>query len=213
MTTLLGPIEAHRLWAATYDSSPNPLLAVERRTLAACLPRLEARLVADVACGTGYWARYALAQGARVVALDRCVEMLEHAPGPRVLSDAGRLPLRDGAVDIVICSLALSYMPPCLDELARITRRGGSVFASDMHPQAVEHGWTRSFRNGSEAVEIESRRYALAGLRAPGLRLESLVEEPFGEAERQLFLRSGKGHIFEDARLGPAIFVAHWIRG
>jgi SAM-dependent methyltransferase len=210
--TVLSPLQAHRLWAPTYDTSPNPLLALERRTLARCLPPLEGRLIADVACGTGYWARYAAAQGARVMALDRCVEMLEHAPEPRVLSDAGHLPLRDGAADIVICSFALSYMPPCLDELARITRRGGSVFASDMHPHAVERGWTRSFRTGSEVVEIESRPYGLGDLRAPGLNLELLLEEPFGEAERGLFAGSGKRDRFEEARRGPAIFVARWIR-
>src|SRR4051794_25865318 len=123
--TNLPALEAHRLWAATYDTAPNPLLALEARLLRPMLPPVRDRSVIDVASGTGRWARHLAAEGANVVAVDLCPEMLDHAPRPAVLADAVKLPVRSGVADLVICAFGFSYMAPSLPELARITRIGG----------------------------------------------------------------------------------------
>jgi len=150
--------------------------------------------------------------GAQVLAVDLCSEMLLRAQGLRVLADANALPLPEGVADLTICAFGLSYMAPCLQELARITRPGGIVIVSDMHPDAVERGWTRSFRTAGEVIAIETRRYTLDSLHAPGLALSALIESPLGEPERPLFESAGKLPQFAKACRGPAIYVAKWIR-
>ena len=208
----MEPIAAHGLWAATYDETPNPLLALEERVLEPLLPPLCGSRAVDVACGCGRWARRLSARGSQVVAADLCREMLLRAAGWRVLADANALPLPAGIADLTICAFALSYMEPCLRELARITRPGGTVIVSDMHPAAAERGWTRSFRAGRDRIAIETRRYTLDSLHAPGLALTALKESPLGEPERPIFESAGKLAQFDNACRGPAIYVAKFIR-
>ena len=208
----MEPIAAHRLWAATYDHTPNPLLSLEERVLEPMLPPLSGSLAVDIACGNGRWARRLSAKGARMIAIDLCSEMLVRAPGLRVRADAKALPIPERAADLTICAFGLSYMEPCLHELARITRPGGIVIVSDMHPAAADRGWTRSFRTGEEVIAIKTRRYTLDSLHGPGLVRSALIESPLGEPERPLFESGGKLAQFDNACRGPAIYVAKWIR-
>jgi malonyl-CoA O-methyltransferase len=208
----MEPVAAHRLWARAYDETPNPLLALEERVLEPLLPPLYGSLAMDIACGSGRWSRRLAVGGARVVAVDLCSQMLLRAQGLRVLGDANALPLPEGGADLTICAFALSYMEPCLQELARITRPGGIVIVSDMHPAAAERGWTRSFRAGGEVVAIETHRYTLDSLQAAGLVLTALIESPLGEPERPLFESAGRLAQFDNACRGPAIYVAKFIR-
>jgi malonyl-CoA O-methyltransferase len=208
----MDPVAAHRVWAATYDEAPNPLLALEERSVEPLLPNLRGALVIDVACGSGRWSRILAHRGAHVIAVDLCPEMLQLAPGMRALADAGMLPFLDAVADLTICAFALSYVPAaCLAELARITRPGGIVIVSDMHPAAAR-AWTRSFRASGKVIAIRTRAYTLDDLRTPGLAFSTLIEAPFGEAERPIFERAGKLAQFRDACRGPAVYVAKFIR-
>jgi len=208
----LNAASAHRLWAATYDEEPNPLLALEQRMLEPLLPDVHGRMVLDVASGTGRWARRLASMGARVIACDACFEMAVRGPRPAVISDAGRLPLPDQSADLTICAFALGYTGPCLAELARVTRTGGFVIVSDMHPDAARAGWTRSFRNGGKVISIAARRYDFDSLAAPGLREILRLETSFDEPERPLFAAAGRESRFEDCRRVPAIYIAKWFR-
>lgn len=209
---VLPPLEAHRLWAPVYDSTPNPLLALERRSVAPLMPGLAGLRVLDVAAGTGRWARYMKSRGAAVVSVDLCGSMILQAPAPSVIADAACLPFPDQWADLVLCAFAFDYMPPCLDELSRVTRTGGHVVVSDMHPEAAAHGWTRSFRSGDEVIAIQARGGTLADLHHPALRMTNLIEASFGEPERPYFIQAGKPAAFEDARAIPAIYVARWVK-
>jgi ubiquinone/menaquinone biosynthesis C-methylase UbiE len=207
-TKLLDPLEAHRLWAPIYDDCPNPLLALEERTIARRLPNLAGRLVVDVAAGTGRWARYAQLRGARTLALDRCPEMLARSPQPAAIADATRLPVRDGIADVTFCAFAFSYVPWCLDELARITKPRGLVVVSDMHPKAVLSGWTRSFRREDQVISIRHRFISLEELAAPGLLLKEMNEPTLGPQEEALFTAAGRSDLYAKASGIPAVFAA-----
>jgi malonyl-CoA O-methyltransferase len=183
--TTLAPLDAYRLLAQQYDSSPNPLLALEQRTMTLLFPPLRGARVVDAAAGTGRWASYCTSHGARTIVADFCLEMLTTAPRPAVLADLNRLPLPDGFADVTICAFAVGYAPACLPELARITRRGGVVLVSDVHPEAIRRGWTRSFRRGIEVISVAHSPYALDDLVAPGLGLDCLIERQFGASERE----------------------------
>jgi len=205
----LAPREAYELLADDYDSTPNALIALEQRAMTPLLPNSMDRLtVVDVASGTGRWALHCANRGARAIAVDFCIEMR-----PSVQADAIRLPFRDASADLTICAFALGYAPACFAELARITRPGGMLLVSDVHPEALDRGWTRSFRHRGEVIRVIDQPYEIADLHAPGLQLSCLIEPRLGLPEREFFERAGCLDRFDEACREPAIFVACWIRG
>ena len=210
---LVSASEGYRIWAPTYDQKPNPVIALETRVLAGLLGELRGKRVLDVACGTGRWAKHARDRGAKVLGIDRCHEMLGRCSVPTALADAHDLPVPRGWADVTICALALGHLESPMRELIRVTKRGGSIFVSDVHQKALDRKWKQSFRSGAEVYEIESRRYILQELlETSGLRLRAFLEPSFGAPELEIFHRAGKGSSFPEMCEVPAIFVAHWIR-
>src|SRR3546814_19519299 len=60
--------------------------------------------------------------------------------------------------DLTICGLVAGHVEDlrrCLAELWRVTRPGGSVLCSDVHPIGHALGWVRDFR-------FDGQRYAVA---------------------------------------------------
>ena len=206
--------EVFAVAAAAYERG-NPLLAVERPETQGLLPPLAGRDVLDLGAGRGHYAALARAAGAgRVVALDLTPQMLEAAPPPAIVADAGRLPIRDRSFDVVIAALVLSYLSDAgraLREIARILRAGGTLVASDLHPVAVRHGWRRRFHTGSGAtVEVEAPPLALVEIRqalaGAGLVLESLREPAVGASLEPHFRRAGRRD-FADVAGAPLLVV------
>jgi malonyl-CoA O-methyltransferase len=205
--TVLAPREAYRRLAADYDSSPNALITLEERFMRPLIPeKLRGLTVIDVASGPGRWARYCGKRGARAIAMDFCFEMR-----PDIQADARRLPLPDASADVTICAFALGYAPESFTELARITKPGGMILVSDVHPEALKRGWTRSFRHGAEVIQVADQPYELANLDATGLELECLLEPHVGPPEREIFEHAGHLDRFEEACEEPAIYVGRWV--
>lgn len=83
--------------------------------------------------------------GINVVGVDQSAEMLEvvrqRMPEARLaVGVMGRLPVRSASTDLTLCSLALEHEPdpePAIAELARVTRVGGRILISDVHPFAI----------------------------------------------------------------------------
>ena len=204
--------EAYRLWAPEYDSTPNPLLALEERVIGGMLRRAASGLVLDVGCGTGRWER--VLRPARYFGVDMCPQMLR---GTRCAAgDALTIPVADAAAGLTICSFILGYvqeLDAALKEWARVTRRGGTLAISDLHPDS---GWSRSFRLGSEVYEIEHRvhaaQYVLDAASRAGLRLQHELAVPFGEAERPVFRAAGREDLLERVSGTPAVWAAVWVR-
>jgi malonyl-CoA O-methyltransferase len=204
----LPALEAYRLLAAEYDTAPNALIALEERVLRPLFPNLQGCTFVDVGTGTGRWAKYAAANGARAIGIDFCGEMLRAGGRPAVLGDACRLPLPDECADIVVCAFTLGYAPGCFSELCRVTRIGGTVAVSDVHPGTLERGWKRSFRHSNGPIEIAHQDYAIRDLQTPGLILADLREPRLGLPEKVIFEQAGCPERFEESARGPAIFVA-----
>jgi malonyl-CoA O-methyltransferase len=216
----VNAIEAYRIWAPQYDQTSNPLLALEMRILSTYPGAIGGRRVLDAGSGTGRWMRWAERRGARVFGIDACHEMLLESrlkpglAGRSARADIQRIPMRDGAVDLAICSFTLGYVAsirPVFRELARVARH---VIVSDLHPAAALHGWTRSFRTNGERYEVRHFQHAAAELdaaaSAEGLTPAWRVETSFGEPERGIFRRAGKEGAFEEARRIPAVLITAW---
>jgi ubiquinone/menaquinone biosynthesis C-methylase UbiE len=208
----IQPREAFGLLASEYDRAPNALISLEQRTMAPLLPDVRGQTIIDVGAGSGRWARHCASRGAFAIAVDFCHKLLLRSPTPAVEADARRLPLPDSCADLVICAFALGYAIEIFAELRRIVRPGGMVLASDVHPEALQRGWTRTFRHNDGAIEVAHHPYSLDDLRTPDLRLTRLLEPRLGSPERAIFQQAGCVQRFLEASLFPAIFVAQWIR-
>jgi malonyl-CoA O-methyltransferase len=218
-------MEGHRLWAAVYDSAPNPLLALESRTVQQLLGNARPWRVVDVGCGTGRWMRHFEAKGAIVTGVDASPEMLSEAarhPAIRdqlILGDAQALPIRSECADLVVCSFAASYirnLASLVRELARITVRTGRVVVSDMHALAAAAKWTRSFRRGAGTYELDHLNHSpddlCATAAAQGLRLEARANARFDEDDCEIFNRAGKQQLYCEVRAIPAVWVGIWTK-
>jgi ubiquinone/menaquinone biosynthesis C-methylase UbiE len=103
--------------------------------------------VLDVAAGTGTSALPAARRGAEVVATDLTPELLDvgqaaaAAEGLQLTwetADAEALPYDDGAFDVVLSAIGVMFAPhhqQAADELARVTRPGGTVAVLSWTPE------------------------------------------------------------------------------
>ncbi|WP_368564650.1 class I SAM-dependent methyltransferase [Pseudoxanthomonas sp. UTMC 1351] len=168
---VMEPAEAYALWAREYPAhAHNPVMCAEQRALLALLPTdLRGKHVLDAGCGSGRYLIHALQRGAtRATGVDLSPQMLERAAielsvcgfGTRHELKQGRLealPVADGAADLTLCGLVIGHLPelePALAELRRVTRPGGVVLCSDVHPIGHALGWQRDFK-------IDGTRYAV----------------------------------------------------
>jgi len=220
-------LEGHALWAPTYDTEPNPLLALEERELEPWLPDLKDKFVVDVACGTGRWLRWLLRRGARAGAgLDLSAEMLWRAGrkpglhGRLVQANCLSLPVRDSVADLIVCSFATGYVENLRGlaaELARVARPESQVFITDFHPAAHGRGWKRSFQYEEEIIEISSVAHSLEHLRrefeAEGFDPVRSLAPCLADSEKWIFEKRGKPQLYESTREIPAIFIFHFVLG
>lgn len=200
---LLDPAPAYALWASGYPPhAHNPVMQAEERAMLALLPAsLRGMAVLDAGCGSGRYMLHALRRGAaRVTGVDLSPEMLARAGGAlRGLGDrdgdqrapielmAGSLdalPVADASADLAICGLVVGHLPDlhaCVAELARVTRPGGSVLCSDVHPIGHALGWVRDFRHGGERYAVRHAQHLYgdwhAACTSAGLHIEQ-VREP-----------------------------------
>jgi SAM-dependent methyltransferase len=213
--------EGYKLWAATYDDDPNPLLALEERGLYPMLPDLRCKDALDIGCGTGRLLNALLGRGARsVVGVDSSAEMLDRAatkPLVRnrlVLADCVALPFRAQVADVIVCSFTVGHLlntQALARELARVARPHADVFVTDMHPEAQAQGWRCAFRCKNKTVEIRSFAHTPEELRksfnSEGFKRVQSCDLRLGEPERRIFTRARKGHIFATACSTPAVLV------
>ena len=187
-------------WAAVYDAPDNPVLLAEEPVVCEMVARYLAGDALDAACGTGRHAEHLASLGHRVVGVDATPEMLEHArakvPEARFeTGDLTALPLPDGAVDLAVCSFALTHcadLGPPVSELARVVRPGGHVVISDAHPFSVILGAQARYRpldaeRGFVRNHVHLASDYLAAFQAAGLGVVRCLEPLWNEREIATF--------------------------
>ncbi|GAA2316065.1 hypothetical protein GCM10010149_80160 [Nonomuraea roseoviolacea subsp. roseoviolacea] len=186
--------EGYRIWSGTYDG-PNGLFDIEEPVVGRILDDLPAGDALDAACGTGRVAAALARRGHRVLGVDGSPDMLARArarvpQGVFSLGDLGDLPVPDGSVDLVVCSLALTHVPslgPAMAEFARVLRPGGHVVVSDMHPEGVARGFVPPVRLADgRPGRIATYRHAVGdyvrAALAAGLRVRRCEEPRIADA-------------------------------
>lgn len=220
----LSPEQAYERWAATYDSTPNPLLALEERCLLPRLPAMQGKVVVDFACGTGRWLEKLITLGAaNGVGLDLSPAMLTVAMNKPTMAhrlaraDCCRLPLKAELFDFGICSFALSHFQSIgaiAHQFSMVLKTGSDLVLSDIHPQACSYGWRTAFRDGATVIEIQTAHPSITDILTRfgscGFACREFLSEQLGDPEKPLFALASKEDLFLSAREQPAIFIARF---
>ena len=152
--------------------------------------------VLDAGCGPGSW-RYGERTDLCVTGFD-----IKFPPGPPARAahvavfraDLARLPLRDACIDLTICHYVLEHvtaLAPCCDELARVTKPGGTLYLSVPRAASFDDrlyrfaGYFAKYALGKFGKRIEhQQRFDLEPLlrsfEARGFEVESLARVPAG---------------------------------
>lgn len=163
----VGTVEGYRIWSSTYDG-PNSAFDLDEPVVADILDGIPTGAALDAACGTGRMTALLAGRGHRTIGVDSSADMLARArervpDGEFRLGDLRRLPVPDGAVDLVVCSLALTHVPglgPVMAEFARVLRPGGHLVTSDIHPEWVARGSIPSVRSADgKPGQLETYRH------------------------------------------------------
>ena len=166
-----GVRKGYDLWAATYDTTPNPLVALDRRYAVAHLAPTGGERVLDAGCGTGANLRSIAQAGAAPVGLDFSIGMLRSArrAAPQAMLAQADLnsafPLWPHAVDALLCSLVsehLTQLSTFFAETFAVLKRGGRFVFSAFHPKialgAVEANFEQNgveYRLGAEPHSVD----------------------------------------------------------
>jgi ubiquinone/menaquinone biosynthesis C-methylase UbiE len=180
--------DGYALWSKTYDA-PLRLFFIEQPAMHALFATLHPGVVLDAACGTGRHGVELAQRGHRIIGVDSSQAMLAlaRAKAPDAdfrQGDLVALPVDAGAVDAVVCALALVHLPELggvMVEFGRVLRPGGRVIISDVHPFLILLGWQAQFKTadgGAGFMRLHGHLlsdYAAAAT-AAGLRIRSFQE-------------------------------------
>lgn len=155
-----GVRAGYDLWAESYDATPNPLVALDRRHTLATLAARPRETILDAGCGTGASLRAIRRARARPVGLDFSRGMLHVArranPAvPLAQADLNRaLPVKPRVFDAMLCALVSEHLL-ALDRFFReafaALRPGGRLVFSAFHPEMATAGIEANFeRDGIE---------------------------------------------------------------
>ena len=152
--------------------------------------------VLDAGCGPGSWG-YGERPELQVVGFDIKFPPGPPAPAPHVAvfrADLARLPLRDACFDLTLCHYVLEHVTalgPCCDELARVTKPGGTLYLSVPRAASFDDrlyrfaGYFAKYALGKFGKRIEHQQrfdleQVLALFEARGFEVESLARVPAG---------------------------------
>ena len=201
---VLEPKEAYALWAPSYPAyAHNPVMLAEERAMLELMPaNLKELAVLDAGCGSGRYMLHASRRGAtRVKGVDLSPAMLERARTELCEVEHGEklelvqgslndLPVTDAWADLTICSLVVGHLEsllPALSELHRVTRPGGAVLCSDVHPIGPALGWQRDFKAAGQHYAVRHTQHLYShwhtACGAIGLHIERVLEPMLDPAD------------------------------
>jgi ubiquinone/menaquinone biosynthesis C-methylase UbiE len=193
MAIVLSVQEGYDRWSELYDGDGNPLCLLEEPHVDRLLGDVRGLAIADIGCGTGRHALRLAAHGARVTAVDFSGGMLAKArakPGAEEVTWVehdltSELPLAAATFDRVLCALVVDHIRDLrgfFAELRRITRPGGRIVVSVMHPAMMLKGTQARFHDPATGQEVRPESvahqvsdYVMGAVRA-GLVLDEMSE-------------------------------------
>jgi ubiquinone/menaquinone biosynthesis C-methylase UbiE len=185
----LGLSKGYQEWSKTYDSTPNLLINVEHKAVEKLLQDIPKGKALDVACGTGRYCKFLKKIGYEVTGIDISIDMLNKAkanvPNVNFVRDNfEKMKFPDSSFDLSLSALALTHskkLDNVIKEIARVTKKGGFIILSDIHPWATLLGGQAYFydTNGNYSFVknyIHWHSSYLKSFRGNGLKVIDCVE-------------------------------------
>jgi ubiquinone/menaquinone biosynthesis C-methylase UbiE len=160
----VSPRQGYDIWSEAYDSTPNPVVAMDSRCTMAMLSPQPGELILDAGCGTGRNYSKLLLAGSTAIGIDFSYGMLTvarrkladfRADFPVLLADLEcTLPFESASFDAVLCALIgehLSNLGSVLKQFYRVLKPGGRLVFSVYHPEMAAAGIEANFEQ--EGVE------------------------------------------------------------
>jgi len=203
-TPVLSPAAAYALWAPNYPAhAHNPVMYAEERAMLTLMPAdLHGKNVLDAGCGSGRYMLRALRRGAtHAIGVDLSEAMLRRAYSELTAFhfDAGiglaqgsvtALPVPNAWADVTVCGLVighLEHLRSALRELHRVTKPGGVVLCSDVHPIGPALGWQRDFKADGQRFAVQHTQHLYshwhAACASVGLVIEDVLEPMLDPAD------------------------------
>jgi SAM-dependent methyltransferase len=166
-----GVREGYDRWSRTYDATPNPIVALDRRHTLDALEARPGERVLDAGCGTGAHLARLCAARTRAIGLDFSRGMLHVArrAAPRAaLAQAdlnAELPVRPGAFDALLSSLVSEHLRDLrrfFREAHTALRRGGRLVFSAFHPELARAGIEANFEEDGTEYRLGAEPYTVA---------------------------------------------------
>lgn len=183
-----GVRRGYDLWAQSYDATPNPVVALDRRVTPGLIAPRAGERILDAGCGSGRHLLALEAAGADAVGIDFSLEMLRVARSKlrqAALVQADLLlgwPVRAGQFDAGVCALVgehLDDLEHVCREMWRVLRPGGRAIFSVYHPAMAEAGKEANFRRDGVEYRLGAERHTLADY------LAAVVTAGFAEIEHR----------------------------
>lgn len=170
----VGARQGYDIWSEAYDSTPNPVVAMDSRHTIALLSPQPGELILDAGCGTGRNFGKLQRAGSSTIGIDFSYGMLSvarrnladiPADFPVLLADLERtLPFQSGSFDVVLCALIgehLSALQSVLREFHRVLKPGGRLVFSVYHPQMAAAGIEANFERGGVEYRLGAFHYTV----------------------------------------------------
>ena len=166
-----GVREGYDRWSSTYDSTPNPLVALDRRHTQRLLAPQAGERILDAGCGTGAHLRAMAKAKSTPIGVDFSIGMLRVAREscPRVSlvqADLNRgVPLAPSTCDAALCSLVsehITALPDLMRDLFTVVRPGGRLVFSAFHPAIANSGVEANFEEDGVEYRLGAERYSVA---------------------------------------------------
>jgi SAM-dependent methyltransferase len=166
----VSPRQGYDLWSEAYDSTPNPVVAMDSRHTIALLSPQPGELILDAGCGTGRNLSKLHRAGSSAIGIDFSYGMLKVArrnyPNfPVSLADLERtLPFETGSFDAVLCALIgehLSALRSVLHEFYRVLKQGGRLVFSVYHPEMAAAGIEANFEQRGVEYRLGAFHYTV----------------------------------------------------
>lgn len=182
-------------WSGSYDRPGNPLVAAEEPIVREMIDSIARGRALDAACGTGRHTSYLAERGFDLAGIDASPEMLAlaRAKVPQAkfeIGDVARLAFGAASFDLVVCALALDHvsnLAGAIGEFARVTRSGGRIVISTLHPMSLLLGGGAFFHTIDGAYGlVANERYLVSdyvgAFAKAGLAIEACVEPLWTDA-------------------------------
>ncbi len=163
--------EGYDLWSETYDSTSNPVVAMDLRHTVGLLAPGAGELILDAGCGTGRNLTPLLLAGSTAVGIDFSHAMLNVARrrlnnAPVAIADLQRaLPFGGGVFDAILCALIgehLSDLHLVFGEFHRVLRPNGRMVFSVYHPEMSAAGIEANFEREGVEYRLGAIHYSVA---------------------------------------------------